>query len=250
MSCGQKTDLVGALLAATALLISCPKDSWREAPFSPGFQSWASVLHNIGREDALEVTYELTTDDLWHYNQYYLRHKSSLQSLIVTSLITRIGLAFLCLILLADTGIFIASIFQNHNIEWGMLFGPAALVFITLRLLPPSRKRIAKAASQRPGFLCEHIVNISPEWLAEKTHVNDTKVAWITLHSLEEDKSHFFFFLSKTVAFIVPKRAFSSPLEAQAFLDRSQRYWHAAKNGTLITAEDTAIWPPAPRPGA
>ena len=203
-------------------------------------------------EDVLEVTYELTADDLWQYNQYYLQHKAPFRSLLISnsSLIIKLGLGFFGLMLFLSFGISVVALLQHHSPDWVMLLSPIALVLAVPRLLPPSKKRIAKAASQQPGFLREHSVTISPEWLAEKTTVNDTKIAWITLPSLEEDKSHFFFFLSKTVAFIIPKRAFSSPVEAQAFLDRSRRYWQAAKNGTPVTAEDQAVWPPAPRLGA
>ena len=197
----------------------------------------------------MEVTYELTPDDLWHYNQYYLRHKAPFQSLLLTSPVTKIGFAFLSLIMLADTGIFIGSLFQHHRIDWGMLFGPVALAFVIPRLLPPTKKRLTKITSQRPGFFCEHIVSISPEWLSERTTVNDTKMAWTTIQSIEEDENYFYLFTSKSVAHIVPKRAFSSPHEAQAFLSDARRYWGTAKTRTPVTADNPAVWPPAPRPG-
>ena len=198
----------------------------------------------------MEVTYELTPDDLWHYNLYYLRHKDPLQSLLRTSPITKFGYALLCLIMLADTIIFVISLFGHHNVDWGMLFGPAALIFVLPRLLQPTKKRLAKNASQQRGFLCEHIVSISPEWLAERTSVNDSKMAWMTIQTIEEDPAYFFLFLSKRVAFIIPKRAFSSLAEADSFLNNARRYWEAAKNGVSTPVEEVEVWPPPPRIGA
>jgi len=200
----------------------------------------------------LEATYELTPDDLWRYNQYYLRHKAPFQSLLISSpsLITKLGIGFLCLVFLAGFGISVAALLQHHNPDWVMLLSPVAMLLVIPRLLPPSKKRLVKIASQRPGFFCEHIVSISPEWLAERTFVNDTKIAWSTIQSVEEDQDYLFLFLSKNVAFIVPKRAFSSPGEANTFLNLARRYLDAAKTRTPVTADDAAVWPPAPRPGA
>lgn len=200
----------------------------------------------------MEVTYELTLEDVWHYNRYYLQNKAPLRSLLISdpSIITKLGFGFLCLVLLMSFGLAVVSLFQHHSPDWTMLLTPIVALLAISRLLPPSKKRLAKIATQRPGLLCEHIVSISPEWLAERTFVNDTKVAWSTLHTIEEDHNYLFLFLSKNAAYIVPKRAFTGPNEAQAFLDAARRYLDAAKTRTPVTAEDASVWPPAPRPGA
>ena len=205
----------------------------------------------LGKRSTLEVTYELTADDLWRFNQYYLRHKTPYKAILITnpSLITKIGFALLCFGILVEIGDSVIAVLQHHSPDWAMLVCFAVLAIVIPTLLPPSKKRIAKAASKQPGFLCEHVTTISPEWFAERTFVNETKIAWTTILSLEDDQSYFFF-LSKNIGFIIPKRAFSSPAEADAFLNMARRYWDAAKTRTPPTAEDTAIWPPAPRPGA
>ena len=190
----------------------------------------------------MEVTYELTPDDLWSFQVYYRRHKASIRLSLLYTFAGVLGIVFIGGLLAI-----VESWLKTHQIDWAMLFLLAGATYFTRRFLPPTKARAIKLASQKPGFFCEHIVSVSPEWLAEKTSVHDAKVAWTTLHSLEEDQSHFYFFTSKISALIIPKRAFSGPHEAEAFLNTARLYWNAAKNGTPLAAEDTAVWPPAPR---
>ena len=200
----------------------------------------------------MEVTYELTPEDVWQYNQYYLRYKAPFKSLAISnsSLITKLGAGFLCLMVVASFGISVAALLRHHTTDWTMLLSSVILLVVLLRLLPPTKKRLVKLHAKRPGFFCEHTYNVSPEWLSEKTTVNETKLAWTTLHTIEENDAYLFFFISKNAAHIIPKRAFSSLHEAQAFLDMARRYLDAAKTRTPVAAADSGIWPPAPRPGA
>lgn len=193
----------------------------------------------------MEITYDLTPDDLWQYQLYYRRHKAPIRLPFLYAFAVIGGAVYLAAIYVAGD-----SWIKYHQPQWALLFYLVAMPFFFARFLPATKSCAVKIMSKMPGFFCEHHVGISPEWLAEKTSVNDTKIAWIALHSLDEDKSYFYFFLSKTVAFIIPKRAFTSHSEAQAFLNVSRRYWDAAKMGTPVAAEETVVWPPAPRPGA
>ncbi len=58
------------------------------------------------------------------------------------------------------------------------------------------------------------------------------------------------YFQRKAGCNVIPRAAFDSPREGQQFYDQAVAYWNAAKNGMLSPAEDAAVWPPAPRPGA
>lgn len=135
---------------------------------------------------------------------------------------------------------------KTHHVDLVSVFFSCLFIYLTTRFVPPLKARTVKIMGKKIGVFGERSVDVSPEWFSERTAVTDTKNAWVMIEAIEEDKTHFFFFLSKILAFIVPKRAFSSPAEAQIFVDKSHRYWQAAKNGTPVTAEDGAVWPPAP----
>jgi len=193
----------------------------------------------------LEVTFELTPDDLWHCALYYRRHKAAIRPTLLYILAGTVGL-----VCLGVTWVFADLWLRLHQPQWSLLLCLPAAMWLVFRALPPTKKRLVKLHSQHPGFFCEHTYGISPEWLSEKTPVNETKVAWTSLHTIEEDQAYLFLFMSKTNAHVIPKRAFTSQREAQLFGDTARRYLDAAKTRTLVTADDAAVWPPAPRPGA
>ena len=190
------------------------------------------------------VTYELTPDNFWHFRLYYLRHKHFIRPALMYTLSGIMGLAFL-----GGTWAAAELWLTLGRISWILLLGLLVLPFFAFRMFPPTKGRVIKLAGQQPGLFCEHTIEISPEWLSEKTQVNESKVAWSTMKSLEEDPEYLFLFVDRLVAHVIPKCAFSSPHEAEVFLNTARRYWVAANSGEPISAEDTAVWPPPPRIG-
>jgi hypothetical protein len=193
----------------------------------------------------MHVTYELTPDDYWRFNLYYRRHKYPIRPFMLCALAGVLGLLFL-----AGSWVAVETWLTFGRAQGTLLLSLLILLLVTLLILPPTKGKVIRFARQRPGFFCEHSISISPEWLSEKTPVNESKVAWATLKSVEEDADYLFLFLDKLVAHTIPKRAFSSPHEAETFLNTARRYWEAAKLGQPVPAEDTATWPPPPRIGA
>ena len=197
----------------------------------------------------LKVTYELTPDDLWQYQLYYRRYKAPIPSVHLDSLIVKSGLVFVCLVLLLSAYVSLETLIKHHTFDWSIVGVFAVLAVAAVCFLHPSKRTLIQRGAKQPGIFCEHVHEICPEWTAHKTFVNESKMAWMAIFSIEENEAYLFLFLSKNAAYIIPKRAFTSYSEAQAFLDKSRRYWEAAKTGTPVAAEDEAVWPPAPRPG-
>jgi len=192
----------------------------------------------------LEVTYELMPEDVWHYQLYYRRNKAVLRPVLVyllLSLSVIVGLG----------GCFVAWLAWSHfgRIEWNIILPLAVMALGAFLVLPPTKARTLKMHRQKQGGFAQHTYRISPQWFSQTTPVSESKNAWTLLCSLEEDSDYLYYFQTRTIAFIIPKRAFTSHCEAQAFLNVSRRYWDAAKMGTPVVAEETAVWPPAPRPG-
>lgn len=193
----------------------------------------------------MHVTYELTPEDYCHFSSYYRRHKYPIRPLMLFALSGVLGSLFL-----AGTWVAVETWLNFGRMSGTLLPSLLILLFVTVLILPPTKARILKFARRQPGLLCEHTVDISPEWLSEKTHVNESKTAWSTMKSLEEDPEYLFLFVDRLVAHAIPKRAFSSPHEAEAFLRTARLYWEAAKTGQPVPKDGAAIWPPPPRIGA
>ncbi len=196
----------------------------------------------------MEVTFTLTPEDLWQYNLYYRRHKAAIRLPLLLSLV-----GLLSLVCLASIVLFIYSWLYAHDPFWTIVPIIAAMIYLLPRLFP-TKKRLVQQSSKTLGTLGDHLAVISPDWFFEKTSVSETKRAWAAFDSIEEDASYEYLFISKTHAYVIPKRAFTSLAEAQAFLDRARLYWNAAKTGQTLPdeapAEDTGVWPPPPRPAA
>lgn len=193
----------------------------------------------------MHVTFELTPDDFWNLFLYYRRHRSPIRPVLMYSLSAIMGLVFL-----GGAWVVIELWLSYGRIQSTLLLCLPILLFCMARILPPRKGRVIKIARQRPGLLCEHTIGISPEWFSEKTDVNETKVAWATIKSLEEDPEYLYVFVERLTAHAIPKRVFSSPHEVEAFLRTARRYWEAAKSGQAIPTDDSDIWPPPPRVGA
>lgn len=192
----------------------------------------------------MHVTFDLTPDDFWHFSLYYRRNKHPIRPFFMYALFGVILFLFL-----AGTWIAAEYWLTYGRVQSSLLVCLPVLLFFAVLIFPPTKRRVIKVARQRPGLFCEHTIGITPEWLFEKTRINENKVAWTTLKSIEEDSEYLFLFLDKLVAHVIPKRAFSSPHEVEAFLNMTRQYWKASESGEPILAEDAAVWPPPPRIG-
>ena len=192
----------------------------------------------------MEITYELTPEDFWHFNVYYRRHKSVLRPWFRNPF-----LGVFVIIFLSGLWMIWDSWVRYGQIQWIFVTLLPAFAFYAYRLYPPTKKRVLKVAAQQPGLLCEHTIAISPKWLLERTAVNESKTAWGTVDSIEEDREYMYFFLTKANAYTVPKGAFSSLAAAQDFYVFAQHCWAAAKIGSEYTPDVNRDWPPAPQTG-
>ena len=109
------------------------------------------------------------------------------------------------------------------------------------------RRTIRRRAQTNEGFLCRHTLTISPEWLHEVTHVNDSKARWQSLQEITEDADYLYFIMKTKLAHPVPKRAFLNPDDARQFLEQANRYlMNAQRYGPAPEPDDEAVWPPPP----
>src|SRR5262249_36003484 len=80
---------------------------------------------------------------------------------------------------------------------------------------------------ERQGVLGEHAITLTPEALQERTPVNDSKFAWRGLFRIDSTPEHIFIFVQPNAAHIIPRRAFATPAEADAFLATARSYYDA-----------------------
>lgn len=76
---------------------------------------------------------------------------------------------------------------------------------------------VTAATSRNKGFLCRHTVHLSPESFIEESPSKRGEWKWDGLHGVVETKKHLFILTSEASGHVVPRRAFSSQSEWEAF---------------------------------
>ncbi|NOK64186.1 MAG: hypothetical protein GFH27_549415n48 [Chloroflexi bacterium AL-W] len=88
-----------------------------------------------------------------------------------------------------------------------------------------------------PGVLGNHTIEISEKCLRETTDVNDTAYAWENIGAIEQDEQYLYIFVGMLCAYIIPKQAFTTIDEVQAFHHLVNTYIHKAR-GKRYRAQD------------
>ncbi len=70
---------------------------------------------------------------------------------------------------------------------------------------------------------------LAPEGFFTEGNHGESRQRWDTLHDLVETPTHLFLFLTRNAAHIVPKSAFDSTEQADAFTRAAWGYWNAAR---------------------
>jgi hypothetical protein len=88
---------------------------------------------------------------------------------------------------------------------------------------------------RRQGLLEPMTISIGPEHLLVRAARADTRIKWSAIKRIKLMRNRLFVFSSKTVAHIVPRRAFSSDADFNAFVGAAQENWkeRAASSGSI-----------------
>ncbi len=110
------------------------------------------------------------------------------------------------------------------------------------------RQTIITQARARIGAIGLHTVSLQPDGLYNQTSVLDTRAKWQNITEVVDSPQMIVIFLSPRYGFIVPKRAFTNPAQAQAFLETARAYRQSVWDGTQPALPPIpASWPPAPQ---
>lgn len=187
----------------------------------------------------MEVTFVLTPEDLWTFNQFVIRRTFSFK------LRMAVGFAFVPLCLIVFSALAGFATWQCF------LFGAVTAVVWVPFYLWSARLQVTRTARKRRSVLEKQTISISAKGMRQVNIQSDALVWWASILEVSESATQIMFFSDKHYAFLVPKRAFSSLAEAQAFLGKARLYRDAALNGQTLPndapAEDNGVWPPPPQ---
>ena len=104
-----------------------------------------------------------------------------------------------------------------------------------------------KTTELDPGAIGLHTILLHPAGCRIQSAVMETWISWAKVTELRQEEKLMVFLLGPRCGFIVPKHAFPTPQQAQAFLETAQAYRAGVLNGTApLLPPISETWPPAP----
>lgn len=98
--------------------------------------------------------------------------------------------------------------------------GPIARLPLMKRLSRGRTRRTAEfllARGHNRSFLTEHRVQLGEQGIAADTDVASTTISWRGIERIENNETHIFILCGPASYMVIPRRAFTSPTEADAF---------------------------------
>lgn len=100
----------------------------------------------------------------------------------------------------------------------------------------------------KPEVEKRYTTRIDPDFLSDVSLRKSKTLPWSAISEVRHKNGDTFFWQKGKDGNFVPRSAFCSPQEAQAFFETARGFWEAAKNGPPVSLpQDEAAWPPPPR---
>lgn len=160
----------------------------------------------------MEVRFYLTGQDFWNFQKHALRRRR----------ISLILIAVLVVILVLFTSLTSSPSNIVVNIAPLILF-LVVVGIVVLRL----RRRIFGGTARRLAAQGEHTITIGPEGFRHKQNLGDAMISWRAIKEIKTDAYNLYFMVDSNalMAHVIPRRAFASPQDADAFLGWAKTYW-------------------------
>ncbi len=178
----------------------------------------------------MEVHFFLTGQDLWNLTKYNFSRTRTLWSTGI-SLVVVSGLLIIYVLLSPPS-----EVLTN-------LLSVISFLLVLFLLVVFLRWRIRSRSNRNPELQGEHIITISPEGLRHRTNQVDSLVSWGAIETITTDTYGLYFIRlsNRRIADVIPRHAFATPHDAQAFLALAQSYWTNGRavppTGTSTTSE-------------
>jgi YcxB-like protein len=170
--------------------------------------------------DRQEITFTLDPTDLRRFDEFSRKQRRGLTPRVLLILIIvallgsllwglRIGFYRL------DTPRHLWAMVLSHGIPL------LAIVFVMFLWKP----NYAKLAATLPGFLEPRSVRVSGECLHHQDATGEMSILWHMVKKIDTDADYIYFVFANDNGFLVPRRAFPTPEEAQQFYRTAMTFW-------------------------
>lgn len=166
----------------------------------------------------MEVEYELTHDDLYHFQWRACFHSpSAKRKKLKFYLYTLLVLVFLSVLpALCSDGFDISYV----SFVWILFFFPVFVVAFSMIERRQTRRALLELLKEEKpgrGQVGTHKVVLNEAGLVESTAVGESRCSWAGVDRVEHDQKYIYIYTAPHSAHIIPKRAFNNLHEAESF---------------------------------
>jgi hypothetical protein len=185
----------------------------------------------------MEITYTLEPSDYSRFNAFVVRRVPALMRQFVLRV----------LVIPVIVGVELVSLFHAAWLIALPLVVVATALWVAY-LIWAQRRLVARQAQYRPGALGLHTMRVGAEDVREQSDALEMVVRWPKITEVTQSDHHVIFLIGPRYGLIVPRRAFGSPDQEQAFVETVRGYRRAALDGIApVLPQAEGVWPPAPR---
>ena len=166
----------------------------------------------------MEVEYELTPDDLYHFQwRACFSSPSAKRKKLKFYLYTLLVLVFL-----SALPAFVSDRFELSYVSfvWILFFFPVFVVAFSIIERRQTRRALLELLKEEKpggGQLGSHKIILNEAGLVESTAVGESRCLWTGVDRVENDQQYIYIYTAPHAAHIIPKRAFNNSHEAESF---------------------------------
>jgi len=165
----------------------------------------------------VEVEYEITPDDLYHYH-WRASFRSPSAKRTKRKFYLYVLLTYMLLTFLPAIG---SEGFEISHVNlWWLLPLPVLFAAGWIVMRWQTRRAILELVEEEKpgrGQLGAHKISLNEAGLVERTAVNESRHSWTGVDRVEHDQKYIYIYTAPHAALIIPKRAFSTLQEAESF---------------------------------
>jgi hypothetical protein len=175
----------------------------------------------------MEVQVEPTREDLCAFNMFYLQYSKEARKQLRRARIARIVLLMIFAAFLVF-GMRSAGLLVSWSSSF-LAFALIAALYTAQIVLTESRQlkrrvqRLTDEGNQRAA-LSPRTYRLTEDAVTYDGELTGGWTKWEAVEDVQETEEHIFIILSMRVAYIIPKRAFTTPVDAQQFAETARRF--------------------------
>lgn len=168
-----------------------------------------------GADENLSISFSISREDYWALNEFVQDERFKRRKLIALIAVLSLA-AFALLVLLSVLQGGIGWLLENR-VVLGLLGAISVLVVLLFAMRRFIRRMVMNLPDDDGVILGPKTMRFTSEGLVSESKTATTTLSWKGMRRLAQTDAHYFLFIERYQAYIIPRRAFGSVAEDDAF---------------------------------